>query len=103
MLTLPGIAGFVLSIGMAVDANVLIFERLKEELWAGKTLRAAVRIGFRRAFTVGLRQPRHHDRRRRRAVLARDRDREGLRLHALLGDGLLARSPPCSSRASSST
>jgi preprotein translocase subunit SecD len=51
-LTLPGIAGFVLSIGMAVDANVLIFERLKEELWSGKTLRAAVRTGFARAFTT---------------------------------------------------
>jgi len=51
VLTLPGIAGFVLSIGMAVDANVLIFERIKEELWAGKALRAAVRIGFQRAFT----------------------------------------------------
>ncbi|MGH7728881.1 MAG: protein translocase subunit SecD [Vulcanimicrobiaceae bacterium] len=52
VLTLPGIAGFVLSVGMAVDANVLIFERLKEEIWAGKTLRAAVQIGFRRAFTA---------------------------------------------------
>jgi preprotein translocase subunit SecD len=51
VLTLPGIAGFVLSIGMAVDANVLIFERIKEELWAGKTLRAAVAIGFKRAFS----------------------------------------------------
>lgn len=51
-LTLPGIAGFVLSIGMAVDANVLIFERLKEELWAGKTMRAAVRTGFTRAFSA---------------------------------------------------
>lgn len=51
-LTLPGIAGFVLSIGMAVDANVLIFERIKEELWAGKTMRAAVRIGFSRAFSA---------------------------------------------------
>jgi preprotein translocase subunit SecD len=51
VLTLPGIAGFVLSIGMAVDANVLIFERIKEELWAGKSLRAAVRIGFARAFS----------------------------------------------------
>ena len=51
-LTLPGIAGFVLSIGMAVDANVLIFERLKEELWAGKSLRAAVRVGFQRAFSA---------------------------------------------------
>jgi preprotein translocase subunit SecD len=52
VLTLPGIAGFVLSVGMAVDANVLIFERLKEEIWAGKSLRAAVQIGFRRAFTA---------------------------------------------------
>jgi len=52
VLTLPGIAGFVLSIGMAVDANVLIFERIKEELWSGKTLRAAVQIGFKRAFTA---------------------------------------------------
>jgi len=52
VLTLPGIAGFVLSIGMAVDANVLIFERLKEEIWAGKTLRAAVSIGFKRAFSA---------------------------------------------------
>jgi len=52
VLTLPGIAGFVLSIGMAVDANVLIFERLKEEIWAGKTLRSAVAVGFKRAFTA---------------------------------------------------
>jgi len=52
VLTLPGIAGFVLSVGMAVDANVLIFERLKEEIWAGKTLRAAVQVGFKRAFTA---------------------------------------------------
>jgi preprotein translocase subunit SecD len=51
-LTLPGIAGFVLSIGMAVDANVLIFERIKEELWHGKTMRAAVRVGFARAFSA---------------------------------------------------
>lgn len=49
-LTLPGIAGFILSIGMAVDANVIIFERIKEELKMGKTLRAAVDSGFRRAF-----------------------------------------------------
>jgi preprotein translocase subunit SecD len=51
-LTLPGIAGFVLSIGMAVDANVLIFERIKEELWAGKSFRSAVAIGFKRAYTA---------------------------------------------------
>jgi preprotein translocase subunit SecD len=50
-LTLAGIAGFILSIGMAVDANVLIFERLKEELRAGKTLGAAIEAGFNRAWT----------------------------------------------------
>jgi len=49
-LTLAGIAGFILSIGMAVDANVLTFERLKEELRAGKSLRAAVDAGRVRAF-----------------------------------------------------
>jgi protein-export membrane protein SecD len=49
-LTLAGIAGFVLSIGMAVDANILIFERLKEELRAGKSLPAAVEAGFNRAW-----------------------------------------------------
>lgn len=49
-LTLAGIAGFVLSVGMAVDANILIFERMKEELRDGKSLTAAVRIGFNRAW-----------------------------------------------------
>ena len=49
-LTLPGIAGFILSIGMAVDANVLIFERTREELRAGKTLYRSVESGFYRAF-----------------------------------------------------
>jgi preprotein translocase subunit SecD len=48
--TLPGIAGFILSVGMAVDANVLIFERLKEELRSGKVLREAVEMGFSRAW-----------------------------------------------------
>ncbi|MBU2700894.1 preprotein translocase subunit SecD [Sporomusaceae bacterium BoRhaA] len=51
-LTLPGIAGIILSIGMAVDANVLIFERFKEEVRAGKTLRAAMDAGFHRAFAT---------------------------------------------------
>ncbi len=50
-LSLAGIAGFVLSIGMAVDANVLIFERMKEELRAGKALDLAIRDGFARAWT----------------------------------------------------
>ncbi|MCX8117279.1 MAG: protein translocase subunit SecD [Desulfobacterota bacterium] len=49
-LTLPGIAGLVLSIGMAVDANILIHERIKEELRWGKTIRAAIDEGYRRAF-----------------------------------------------------
>ena len=49
-LTLAGIAGFILSIGMAVDANILIFERLKEELRKGKTLHQAVEEGFQRAW-----------------------------------------------------
>jgi preprotein translocase subunit SecD len=49
-LTLAGLAGFILSIGMAVDANVLIFERLKEELRGGRTLKAAVETGFNRAW-----------------------------------------------------
>jgi len=48
---LAGIAGFILSIGMAVDANILIFERMKEELRAGRTLRAAIDAGFDRAWT----------------------------------------------------
>lgn len=50
-LTLAGIAGFILSIGMAVDANILIFERTKEELRAGRTLFTAINLGFDRAFT----------------------------------------------------
>lgn len=50
-LTLAGIAGFILSIGMAVDANILIFERTKEELKAGKNLYSAIEVGFSRAFS----------------------------------------------------
>jgi len=50
-LTLAGIAGFILSIGMAVDANILIFERMKEELRTGKTLGAAIEEGFKRAWS----------------------------------------------------
>ncbi len=50
-LTMGGIAGFILSVGMAVDASILIFERFKEELRAGKTLAASLDIGFRRAWS----------------------------------------------------
>ena len=49
-MTLPGVAGFILTIGMGVDSNVLIFERIKEELAAGKGVRQAVAAGFDRVF-----------------------------------------------------
>jgi preprotein translocase subunit SecD len=51
-LTLPGIAGLILSIGMAVDANLLIFERIREELAAGQSPRLAVKEGFRNALSA---------------------------------------------------
>ncbi len=51
-LTLPGIAGIILTVGMAVDANVLIFERIREELRLGKSVRAAVDTGFQKALTT---------------------------------------------------
>jgi len=51
-LTLPGIAGIILTIGMAVDSNVLIFERIREELRSGKTVPSAVDLGFNRAFVT---------------------------------------------------
>lgn len=51
-LTLPGIAGLVLTIGMAVDANVIIFERIKEELAIGKSVRAAIDAGFDKAWVT---------------------------------------------------
>ncbi|AQS59017.1 protein translocase subunit SecD [Desulforamulus ferrireducens] len=54
VLTLPGIAAFLLSMGMAVDANIIIFERIKEELKDGKTLRSAINSGFNRAFVAVL-------------------------------------------------
>ena len=50
-LTLPGIAGFLLSTGIAVDANILVFERIKEEMRAGHSLRIAQRVGFDRAWS----------------------------------------------------
>ena len=50
-LTLPGIAGIILTIGMAVDANVLIFERIREELRAGRTVRSAIDLGFQKALS----------------------------------------------------
>lgn len=51
-LTLPGIAGIILSIGMAVDANVIIFTRIKEELAVGRSVRSAIDAGFNKAFSA---------------------------------------------------
>jgi len=51
-LTLPGIAGIVLTVGMAVDANVLIFERIKEELKVGNTPQASIHAGYEKAFST---------------------------------------------------
>ena len=53
-LSLPGIAGIILSIGMAVDANIVIFERIREEVASGKTLRGAIRSGYKRAWPAVL-------------------------------------------------
>lgn len=52
VLTLPGIAGIILTVGMAVDANVLIFERIREELLSGKSVKAAISLGFSRALST---------------------------------------------------
>jgi preprotein translocase subunit SecD len=51
-LTLPGIAGFILTIGMAVDSNVLVFERIREELRAGRAPKAAIENGFSKAWAT---------------------------------------------------
>ena len=50
-LTLPGIAGIILAIGMGVDANIITFERIKEELKSGKSLKSSIDLGYQRAFT----------------------------------------------------
>ena len=77
-LTLPGIAGVLLTLGMAIDANVLIFERIREEMRLGKSVRGAVDAGFGRAFTAILDAQRHHPDRRRGAVPVRFGTRQGL-------------------------
>ena len=65
VLTLPGIAGIILTVGMAVDANVLINERIREELRKAKTSRAAVDGGLRQRHAHHRRRQRHHPHRRR--------------------------------------
>ncbi len=58
-MTLPGIAGLALTIGMGIDANVLINERIREELRAGKSVRAAVEAGYKQGLAVDRRRTRH--------------------------------------------
>ena len=77
-LTLPGIAGIVLTIGMAVDANVLIFERIREEWKLGKSVMAAMEAGFKRAFATYTRLQFHHAHSRCFAVLFRFWHSKGL-------------------------
>ena len=78
VLTLPGIAGVILTIGMAVDSNVLIFERIREELRAGKGVIAAVDTGFSKALLDHYRYPRHHGGLLRFPVHVRNGPGEGL-------------------------
>ena len=77
--TLSSVAGLVLTLGMAVDSNVIINERIKEELRAGKSDKAAVNAGYGKAYG----RERHHDHRRSRSFLPRFFCREGIRQHAL--------------------
>ena len=78
-LTLPGIAGVILTIGMGVDSNVLIFERIREELRLGKTAAAAVQDGFAHAWIDDFRYARHDHRFGGDPVPVRNRAGEGLR------------------------
>ena len=81
-LTLAGVAAFILSIGMAVDANILIFERMKEEIRAGKTLGPAIEAGFNRAWSSILDSNVGLPPRRRLALLAGHHRRPRLRAGA---------------------
>ena len=81
-LTLPGIAGMILTIGVAADANVVIFERIKEEVRHGKTVRTAVNSGYARGFKTILDANILTMLTAARAVRVRHRPAQGLRLHA---------------------
>ena len=85
-LTMPGIAGLVLTVGMAVDANVIIFERIREELRAGRTPRAAIAGGLPEGRAHHPRRERHEHDHGGRAVRVRHRPDQGLRRHALRRD-----------------
>ena len=81
-LTLPGFAGLILTIGVAADANVVIFERIKEKSRAGKSVRAAISDGLREGLPHDPRRERRHGDHRADPVRGRDRRREGLRADA---------------------
>ncbi len=72
-LTLPGFAGLILTIGVAADANVVIFERIKEEVRAGKSVRAAIAAGYQQGLPHDRRRERRHGDHRARPVRGRDR------------------------------
>ena len=86
-LTLPGIAGIVLTLGVGVDTNVLVFERIREELRGGKAVRAAVRAGFDRVVDHDPGHTRHRADRCRGPVPVRHRSHQGVRGHAGHGPG----------------
>ena len=81
-LTLPGIAGIVLTVGMAVDANVLIFERIREELRVGSTPQASIHAGYAKAFSTIARRQYHDTASRPSCCFLRQRPGEGFRGHA---------------------
>ena len=81
-LTLPGFAGLILTIGVAADANVVIFERIKEEARAGKSVRAAIAAGYAEGLPHDRRRERRHLHHRADPVRRRDRRGEGLRADA---------------------
>ena len=93
-LSLPGIAGIILTVGMAVDANVLIYERIREELRNGVSPQAAIRAGFEKAFSAIADSNVTTLHRRRGAVRVRHRPDPGLRHRA----DARHPAPPCSPR-----
>ena len=102
-LTLPGFAGLVLTLGVAADANVVIFERIKEEARAGRSVRAAIQTGLHEGLRDDRRRERRHRDHRARAVRGRDRERARLRADAARSVPRSRCSPPCSRRARSSS
>ena len=88
-MTLPGIAGIILTIGVAADANIVIFERIKEEVRAGRSVRAAIATGYTQGLRHDRRRERGDDDHRRRPLHGRHRRRARLRAHAAARDAHL--------------